>query len=661
MRFTIKNIALLGLLLISFSTSLLAATINVTTLTDENNNDGDCSLREAIAAANTNTTVDNCTAGQSGVVDQITVNQLGTINLTSTLIVTEQVEISGMGRLLTRLSGNNQRQIMRVNMTDPSHNFTLTDIRIQNGRSNNTSPDLGGGGVQLFQGNDFTFERVNFFGNADFQDGGGAIFAGPLAGDSSRLFIVDCDFQQNFATLSGSVLFSLDSTTHPSGLIQVSIRDSDFPGNSATGSGTVALTGIDTVIIQTSSFSDNVSNNGGAVSIGSAFSGEPPPVVILERNSFFGNNARQSGGAVWLGGVSALLTNNTFVSNTADQSGEALALALGTTTFMSYNTLSGNGEGESDESSLFNCFGCGLTTRSNIFWTPQPDDQECLISSAEGYTSLGTNIDGSGSCANEPNDLPMTDPLLLPLDDYGDDIPTVQLLTSPPRESSPAVDAAESNNCPGPLGSNLNIDQRGFTRPVNGDGAGGNECDIGAVEYQPGMDPVDFTLAVSFSGMGDGQVSSSPTGIDCTVDCGSDFLEDTLVSLTPTAAAGSEFTSWSGDCSGNGACQVNMDQARNVTAIFGLAGFNLQVVIGGNGQGMVTSSPVGINCPGDCNEIYPQAEMVSLNATPDPGFQFLSWAGDCSGSGACQVNLNAMRRVTAIFANADTIFIDSYE
>lgn len=661
MRFTTKNIALLGLLLISFSTPLLAATINVTTLTDEDNNDGDCSLREAIVAANTNTAVDNCTAGQSGVVDQITVNQLGTVNLTSTLIVTEQVEISGMGRLLTRLSGNNQRQILRVNMTDPSHNFTLTDIRIQNGRSNNTSPDIGGGGVQLFQGNDFNFERVNFFGNADFQDGGGAIFAGPLAGDSSRLFIVDCDFQQNFATLSGAALFSLDSTSHPSGLIQVSIRDSNFPGNSATGSGVVALTGIDTVIIQTSSFSNNVSNNGGAVAIGSAFSGEPPPVVILERNSFFGNNARQNGGAVWLGGVSALLTNNTFVSNTSEQNGEALALFLSTTAFMSYNTLSENGDGEPDEGSLFNCFGCGLSTRSNIFWTSQPNDQECLISSDEGYTSLGTNIDGSGSCATESNDLPMTNPLLLPLDDYGDDIPAVQLLTSPPRASSPAIDAAESNNCPGPLGSNLTIDQRGFTRPVNGNGTGGSECDIGAVEYQPGMDPADFSLAVNFSGMGDGQVTSNPAGIDCMVDCSADFLEDTLVSLTPIAAAGSEFTDWSGDCSGSGACQVDMDQARSVTANFEIAGFNLQVVIGGNGQGTVTSSPVGINCPGDCSEVYPQAEMVSLNATPNAGIQFLNWAGDCSGSGACQVNLNAMRRVVAIFADGDTIFIDSYE
>ena len=37
-----------------------AATIAVTTTTDELNADGDCSLREAIRAANSNTAVDAC-------------------------------------------------------------------------------------------------------------------------------------------------------------------------------------------------------------------------------------------------------------------------------------------------------------------------------------------------------------------------------------------------------------------------------------------------------------------------------------------------------------------------------------------------------------------------------------------------------------------------
>ena len=41
------------------------STIVVTTTEDELNNDGDCSLREAITAANTDMNVDNCPAGSS--------------------------------------------------------------------------------------------------------------------------------------------------------------------------------------------------------------------------------------------------------------------------------------------------------------------------------------------------------------------------------------------------------------------------------------------------------------------------------------------------------------------------------------------------------------------------------------------------------------------
>src|SRR5687768_15112228 len=42
-----------------------AATITVTTTSDELNADGDCSLREAIRAANSNTQVDTCPVGTS--------------------------------------------------------------------------------------------------------------------------------------------------------------------------------------------------------------------------------------------------------------------------------------------------------------------------------------------------------------------------------------------------------------------------------------------------------------------------------------------------------------------------------------------------------------------------------------------------------------------
>ena len=68
--------ATLGSLLLSTliaAAPAIAATITVTTLVDELNADGDCSLREAVRAANTNLAVDDCDAGQGDQTDTITV------------------------------------------------------------------------------------------------------------------------------------------------------------------------------------------------------------------------------------------------------------------------------------------------------------------------------------------------------------------------------------------------------------------------------------------------------------------------------------------------------------------------------------------------------------------------------------------------------------
>jgi CSLREA domain-containing protein len=64
------------------------AALLVTTLEDELNTDGDCSLREAIEAANTNAVVDGCLAGEAVLTDTITFEVVGTITVTSQLSVT---------------------------------------------------------------------------------------------------------------------------------------------------------------------------------------------------------------------------------------------------------------------------------------------------------------------------------------------------------------------------------------------------------------------------------------------------------------------------------------------------------------------------------------------------------------------------------------------
>jgi hypothetical protein len=77
-----------------------------------------------------------------------------------------------------------------------------------------------------------------------------------------------------------------------------------------------------------------------------------------------------------------------------------------------------------------------------------------------------------------------------------------------------------------------------------------------------------FALSVSIAGTGTGTVTSNPTGISCPTACAAAFGAGTQVTLVAAPTNGSVFLGWTGACSGNGACQVTMSQARAVTATF---------------------------------------------------------------------------------------------
>jgi len=68
-----------------------------------------------------------------------------------------------------------------------------------------------------------------------------------------------------------------------------------------------------------------------------------------------------------------------------------------------------------------------------------------------------------------------------------------------------------------------------------------------------------------------------------------------------------------------------------------------------NGNGAVTSTDGGINCPGTCSHNYPDNSQVTLNATPASGWAFSGWGGACSGTGSCNLTITQNTNVSATF------------
>jgi hypothetical protein len=157
------------------------------------------------------------------------------------------------------------------------------------------------------------------------------------------------------------------------------------------------------------------------------------------------------------------------------------------------------------------------------------------------------------------------------------------------------------------------------------------------------------TLTVGVLGNGSGTVASSPIGITCPGDCTQNYNYGTSVTLTPTPAADSNFTGWTGACTGTGECVVTMEEARDVSATFTLKTYTLNVVKAGAGSGTVTSEPAGIDCGSDCDQIYNHGTDVTLTAAASAGSTFSGWTGPCTGTDPCVVSMTQARTATATF------------
>jgi hypothetical protein len=184
---------------------------------------------------------------------------------------------------------------------------------------------------------------------------------------------------------------------------------------------------------------------------------------------------------------------------------------------------------------------------------------------------------------------------------------------------------------------------------------------------------VTYRLTVSGLGTGNGLVTSSPGGINCTITAGSaaatgctaQFNAGVTVTLTAKQANGHVFVGWAKPCSGTGTCVLKMNSARSVAAEFRKGPFTLRIssATTGVGSGRVRSqaglSPIidcvitnGTPATTGCAATYPAYTVVKLTASPAAGFFFDGWRTPSCGTGTCQITAIQNLTIPAAFSPA---------
>jgi CSLREA domain-containing protein len=169
--------------------------ILVNTFDDELNNDEDCSLREAIKAANENQMVDNCTAGSSGSPDDIYLES-GTYSLSQgDLNVQSSLNIHGVDMESTVIDGGLHDRIF--DLLNSGTEISINNITVQNGKT--ITDTGGGGGIFVHPGVTLHLGNCRLLNNKTGTLGGG------LDNWAGLVEITNCAIEGNSASQGGGI------------------------------------------------------------------------------------------------------------------------------------------------------------------------------------------------------------------------------------------------------------------------------------------------------------------------------------------------------------------------------------------------------------------------------------------------------------------------
>ena len=445
--------------------SAVAANINVTLTADTVAEDDQCSLREAIEAAETNTAVGmggsitDCLAGDGGNTVDFVLLAVGTytlvgaadedMNASGDIDITnggDKVVIDGVangaGVPQTTIQAPPMDRILEIHDpgTEPAE-VDVQDVILQGGNPQGAMVD--GGAIFIEDDEvDMTIGQSLIRNNSAPHYGGGIAF--PNGSDEGPdLRIMQTEFSGNSADEGGGVYYGLSGVAPPTDY-PLQIQRSAFVGNSAA-------------------------DVGGGVYIEGTNSTETLEVF---NSTFSGNSATNGGGAVSLGGISARadFRFTTIAQNTSTTAGRAGGIQTDSNAHLIEflgTIIAGN-----------TALNCAEVAPGDLMFT----------ASTAGY-----NLESANTCDLDPiarggsgTDLIDTDPLLAPLATNAGPIQTSR--THGLYDTSPAlnrVPRSPDNWCTS-LNTNGETDQRSSPRPTAPLGL----CDVGAFEGSVGPVPV---------------------------------------------------------------------------------------------------------------------------------------------------------------------------
>ncbi len=485
------------------------AALVVNTAADTVADDGSCSLREAIAAANTDTASGaasgECAAGNGA--DTITFAANYTITLVGSQLplVTTEMTISGNGAANTIIEANAgpNTASYRVFEVDAAGSLTLDGVTVRHGNCSGSC--VSGGGIYnagTTAVNNSTLSSNNAgVGGGIFTAGGATttVLGSMLSGNSAvsgggihsasgaATSVTNSTLSGNSATSSGGGIDNVGTMT---------VTDSTLSNNTATGFGGGIFSDVGTMTVTGSTLSGNSAGTLADEGGGGIYTYNGATIVI---NSTLSGNSATDGGGIYNYVGTTSVTNSTLSDNTASANGGGIRSYGGTVT-LSRSVVSGNRADAGNE--IFNFVATVNSNDYSVFGHDGQTNAEAFTGSlvfSPGGNDFNATTDGTPAA--------LASILVTTLGENGGPTQTHALV-----DGSPAVDFAPDADCSAAPVSG--VDQRGQPRNLDGSGsASANECDSGAFELNPvdrDADSVDDAVEAGAPNGGDGNNDGLP-------------------------------------------------------------------------------------------------------------------------------------------------------